>query len=106
MITKEKIEEVKKRLIKVYQPLEIYIFGSYAWGTPNEDSDLDLAIIVDRCFPNKYEMLVEGHKALIGLKLPKDLFLYTKDEFEEYSEDSTRLTHKIKYEGKKIYAKA
>lgn len=106
MITNKKIEEIKKRLVKTYKPLEIYIFGSYAWGSPGEDSDLDLAVVVDSCEPSKYEMLVKGHKALIGLKIPKDIFLYTKEEFEEYSEDITRLTHKIKHEGKKIYAKA
>ena len=40
------MEEVKKRLINVYDPIAIYIFGSYAWGTPTEDSDLDLLVVV------------------------------------------------------------
>ena len=39
MITQEKIEEATQRLIKTYSTLKIYIFGSYAWGNPNEDSD-------------------------------------------------------------------
>ena len=48
MISQEVIEEVKNRLIKTYNPIAIYLFGSYAWGTPNEDSDLDLLIVVDK----------------------------------------------------------
>ena len=48
MITNEVIEEVKNRLVKTYDPLAIYLFGSYAWGTPTEESDLDLVIIVDQ----------------------------------------------------------
>jgi predicted nucleotidyltransferase len=40
MISPDVIEEVKNRLIKAYNPLEIYIFGSYAWGHPDDESDL------------------------------------------------------------------
>jgi len=42
MISQETIEEVKNRLVKTYDPISIYLFGSYAWGHPTEDSDLDL----------------------------------------------------------------
>ena len=44
MIKREVIDEVKNRLVKAYDPLAIYLFGSYAWGTPTEDSDLELLI--------------------------------------------------------------
>ncbi len=40
------MEDVKNRLVRAYNPLTIYLFGSYAWGTPTEDSDLDLVIVV------------------------------------------------------------
>ena len=33
MIDEKMIEEVKKRLIDTYNPLEIYLFGSYVIGT-------------------------------------------------------------------------
>ena len=42
MVTKEQIQEVTRRLVEVYQPEAIYLFGSYAWGEPNADSDIDL----------------------------------------------------------------
>ena len=35
------------RLVDVSRPLRIYLFGSYAWGTPTVDSDYDLCVIVD-----------------------------------------------------------
>ena len=47
MIAKEKIQEVTNRLVEAYQPIAIYLFGSYAWGEPNEDSDIDLMVVVD-----------------------------------------------------------
>jgi hypothetical protein len=39
VISQTVIEEVKRRLIEVYDPAKIYLFGSYAWGVPHEESD-------------------------------------------------------------------
>ena len=106
MIKKEIIEEVKKRLIEVYNPVAIYMFGSYAWGTPTEDSDLDLLIVVDKSDEKSYKRPVAGYRALRGLDISKDLIIKTKEEFEQASNDITTLIYKIKNDGELIYAKA
>jgi predicted nucleotidyltransferase len=44
------IEELKPKIIKALMPLKpdkIILFGSYAYGTPNEDSDIDLFLLKD-----------------------------------------------------------
>ena len=41
------IQEVVERIKTEYQPEKIILFGSYAYGTPNEDSDIDLLIVKD-----------------------------------------------------------
>ncbi len=105
MISQETIEEVKQKLINLYNPVEIYLFGSYDWGCPDEESDLDLLIVVDT-FKDRYKAMGEGHKALIGMKLSKDILLYNKEEFAKYSKDKTTFCYKIKKKGKKIYARA
>lgn len=102
----KQIELAKNKLIEVFNPLAIYLFGSYAWGSPHEDSDLDLLVIVEGYDSTRYEMLVEGHKALVCLELPKDLLVYSRDEFEKKSESATTLCHKVKSKGIKIYARA
>ncbi len=48
------LEIIKNRLINVYHPAVIYLFGSYAWGQPTKDSDLDLLIIVDKSDEKNY----------------------------------------------------
>lgn len=106
MINQEIIEEVKKRLIAVYQPKEIYLFGSYAWGTPQEDSDLDILVVIKAYENDRYNDLVKGHRALAGLKISKDLLLYSQQEFSEAASDVSTLCYKIKKKGKKIYAQA
>ena len=35
------------RLVDVYRPLRIYLFGSYAWGTPTDESDYDLCVVIE-----------------------------------------------------------
>ncbi|MCF7800000.1 nucleotidyltransferase domain-containing protein [Candidatus Babeliales bacterium] len=106
MIDNKIIKEVKRRLVQTYNPLEIYIFGSYAWGVPNEESDLDLFIIIEKSKDIISRRAVKGHLALFGLKISKDIIVYTKEEFEKQIIDSATLSFKIKKEGKKIYAKA
>lgn len=106
MVTKEVIEDVKKRLIKAYNPVAIYLFGSYAWGSPTEDSDLDLLIVVDESREKSYERPLVGYDALFGMNIAKDIIVYTKDEFEAISKNKTTLVFKIKKDGKLIYARA
>lgn len=44
------IEDIKVEIVKRLKPLnpdKIILFGSYAYGTPNEDSDIDLFLLKD-----------------------------------------------------------
>ncbi|MFA6263735.1 MAG: nucleotidyltransferase domain-containing protein [Candidatus Babeliales bacterium] len=106
MIKQHVIEEIKNRLVKAYDPLEIYLFGSYAWGTPNEESDLDLLIVIEKSDERRYKRQHLGFDALWGVGVPKDLFVYTKEEFEQRLKDNMSLCSKIKNEGKVLYARA
>ena len=40
------LKEMTQRLVAEFQPRQIYLFGSYAWGQPNKDSDVDLLVVV------------------------------------------------------------
>ena len=40
------LEQAVERLKSEFQPEQIWLFGSHAWGTPTEDSDVDLMVIV------------------------------------------------------------
>jgi hypothetical protein len=97
------IEEIKQRLVKTYNPREIYLLE------PNgkDNVDVDIMVIVDEAgLQQRYAMMAEGHKALIGVKIPKNILVYTKEEFEDYSSDQSTLSYSIKHYGKRIYARA
>ena len=106
MIKQEIFNEIIRRLVNTYSPIEIYLFGSHAWGKPNKDSDLDLLIIVKDSEQEKLKRAIEGHHALFGLMVPKDIIVYTKREFELALQDKTSFSFKVKKDGKKVYAKA
>lgn len=103
IIDHDKLNSVVDRLVKVYAPNEIYLFGSFAWGNPEEDSDLDLLVIVDHSEEKIYKRPIKGIKALRGLKLAKDVIVYTNDEFNNLSSNEVSLFDKIKREGIKLY---
>jgi uncharacterized protein len=99
------INEARDKLIKLYSPVAIYIFGSYAWGHPDEYSDLDFLIVVEK-IGNRYTDLVAGHRALALLDLPKDILLLTQEEFDQDAKDISTIPYKVMRKGKQIYAKA
>jgi len=41
------IEEILKKIVTGYSPRKVILFGSYAYGQPDEESDIDLLIIKD-----------------------------------------------------------
>ena len=103
MVRSEIVEIAKNRIIKTYNPREVYLFGSFAWGNPDEQSDLDMLIIVDESEEKPYKRAIKGIEALMGLRIAKDILVYTMDEFEKLSADVSTLCYKIKKEGIKLY---
>ncbi len=46
MITQSQIQQVSDEIARQFQPERIILFGSYAYGTPTEDSDVDLLVVM------------------------------------------------------------
>ena len=43
---RDEIELIKESILQAVAAEAIYLFGSYAYGTPGEDSDLDIYVVV------------------------------------------------------------
>ena len=81
MISAEKIEKIKQQIVRDFNPIKILLIGSYASGTQNKNSDLDLLIIKDSDLP-RHRRAFSIRKSLIGNKIPMDILVYTPDEIE------------------------
>ncbi len=100
---KQLIQLAVKKLVEVYDPHAVFIFGSFAWGKPGPGSDLDLLVVVEHSEETPYHRILKGLKSLRGLKIPRDILVYTKREFEDLAKDRASLCYKIKHEGIKAY---
>ena len=86
---KEIISKIAEKIRAEYKPQKIILFGSYAYGEPDEDSDIDLLIIKDT---NKSSMdrWMEVRKILRDfnniIPIPISLLIYTEKELEERRE--------------------
>ena len=105
MITQTTTDEVIKRLVKAYNPLQIYLYGDYAWGTPNEESTFDLLVVVESSNERIIKRGYAAFEALLGLDVPKNVVIFTKEEFDTYVQDPHSNTSEIKARGKILYAR-
>jgi uncharacterized protein len=83
------IETIKKQIVDALLPLnpeKIILFGSYAYGTPNENSDLDI-MVIEQDYENKWDEKLKIKKMLSSIKLSKDILLEKKDFFEQHISD-------------------
>jgi len=47
MVTRKEIQAVCDDIVREFTPLQVILFGSYAYGMPTEDSDVDLLVVMD-----------------------------------------------------------
>ena len=47
MIDRKAIQATCDDIVREFHPQRVVLFGSYAYGTPTEDSDADLLIVMD-----------------------------------------------------------
>ena len=60
----KEIEEMRDRLAEGLMPQRIYLFGSYANGTYNEDSDFDFYIVVNDDADNLADLTAKAYTAI------------------------------------------
>ena len=102
MIDQYKIYEIVNRIVEGYKPQQIILFGSFANGTPNEDSDIDLFVLKNTDKP-PLERTIDVSMLLKGTKVPVDLLVYTYKEFNENKNKPYTIEYQIAKEGKTIY---
>lgn len=102
MISEEQIHEIVERIVVGVNPDKVILFGSYAYGEPDEDSDLDLLVVKETSIP-RYKRGREVRKHLRGVKIPIDIVVYTEDEIREFHGVKTSFIAQITREGRVLY---
>lgn len=93
------VREIIKQL-ELYKPEKIILFGSYAWGKPHEDSDVDL-ILVKKTKDPFLDRMVEV-QSLLRTTTPVDAFVFTPEELKRAKASSFVVQEAVE-RGKVIY---
>ena len=83
------VEKLKQEIVNALMPIKpekIILFGSYAYGNPTEDSDLDICI-VEKDYADKWKEKARIRKLLDNIRIPMDILNPRLDEFEFYKNE-------------------
>jgi predicted nucleotidyltransferase len=98
------LDALTKVIVETVPVEQIYLFGSYAYGTPHKDSDLDLYLVFKDDLPmREMEALLAAGTAIDPIQtMPVDLLGLKLNRFLDRKTDAT-LERKIAREGVKLY---
>ena len=86
----QKLKDITDKIVKEYQPEKIILFGSWAWGNPGPDSDVDL-LVVKRTAKSRSDRERELNGLLFPRVFPIDVLVYTPDELERSINENRNL---------------
>ena len=102
-ISRDLLQTATQRLVAEFQPEQIWLFGSHAWGTPHEGSDADLMVVVPQSDERAIKRMQRAHRCLRGIGFPKDVLVPTRAEVDRYKHLRASLFHQVLAKGRKLY---
>jgi len=102
MISQKTIDTIIQAIVEHIRPQKIFLYGSYVYGQPTEDSDLDILIINDSDLP-RYKRAREIHRLFDPYPCPMDILVYTPQEVARFSDHPSAFIHSILEKGKLVY---
>jgi predicted nucleotidyltransferase len=99
--------------LKQSDPYRIILFGSYAKGTADENSDIDIMVILDnndvaKTYDERLKKKLYINKLVrnINYKIALDILVYSKEEYKIIKNNGNYFIDEIEKTGKIIYEKA
>ena len=106
---KIELENLKKEIVESLKLLKlekVILFGSYAYGNPTENSDIDLYVVTkDDFMPKSYEENMNIHLEVARSmqtflqKYPTDLLTHTKQMHQKFLELKSSFAQEIMTKG-------
>ncbi|GHU96841.1 hypothetical protein FACS189483_00970 [Spirochaetia bacterium] len=99
--------------LKQSDPYRIILFGSYAQGTADENSDIDLVVILDnndvaKTYNERLKKKLYINKLVrkINYKIALDILVYSREEYKIIKNYGNYFIDEIEKTGKILYEKA
>ena len=101
-VTDEKIRQAAQKIADAVHPERIILFGSYAYGKPTDDSDVDFLVVMES-EQSIYKRMVQLSKILSPRPFPVDIITRTPTELGERLQIGDCFFKEIVTKGKVLY---
>lgn len=99
----EQLQVIATQLGQQANPESVYLFGSYAWGSPTEASDVDLLVVTP--FDTHPVVMAAALANYLPPELPADLLVRTPEFIQERLEAEDDFICDIITRGKPLWGK-
>jgi predicted nucleotidyltransferase len=96
------IRRFARQVAEKFQPDKIILFGSYAYGTPHKDSDVDILVIMPASDQRSKARRI---RSAVEAPFPMDLIVRTPKELRWRLEEGDTFHTEIVSRGKVLYEK-
>jgi predicted nucleotidyltransferase len=99
------LDALTKTIVATVPTEQIYLFGSYAYGTPTKDSDLDLYVVLKDSAPMRdVDAMSEIDGATFKQRfLPMDILAFKRKTFEYRKDGLSTIERAVSDKGIKLY---
>ena len=101
MVAKRDIRAFVRRIADEFSPEQVVLFGSYARGTPTDDSDVDLLVVMQHGKRNVEQSLDITRR--VDRSFPLDLIVRKPNEMRERLHQHDMFLTSILKEGTTLY---
>ena len=105
MISRQEIQATCDDIVREFRPLQVILFGSYGYGTPTEDSDVDLLVIMSIPESETRRQAVEIRRR-IHPGFPMDLLVRSPEEISYRLSYNDWFLREITEKGEILYSTA
>jgi len=100
MIEAQMIDEAVRRLLEAAPPgSQVILFGSYARGNANENSDLDF-LVVEPMLNGRRQEMVRLRQVLRPMGVPVEVLVVSQDAFDRWKDLPNNVVFQAAREGR------
>ena len=101
-VTRKQIDTVVQKIVQAFHPKKVILFGSYAYGKPSVDSDVDLLIIAEST-ERPAQRAIRVVKQLLDVPFPMDVLVRTPQEVRQRLQINDCFMREIVEQGQVLY---
>ena len=101
MVTQEEIQKVAQQIAEEFRPERVILFGSYAYGVPNADSDVDIFVVMPHEGRTFHKAAEIEHR--IRPPFPTDILVRSPEELRRRLDLGDFFLCEIVQKGKTLY---